>query len=154
MKAADIQFLIGGTASTVRPSFIAVQNATQSIANNTNVTVLFQSTTRDTDSAYVAGTGLYTVATAGLWQFTAAISFASNATGLRANTLVLGGVSYVQESTATVDSQGRLTVSVTALLTAGQTAQVQAFQTNSAPGGALNTAGNATCVFSGVWLGS
>lgn len=148
--AADYNFLVGGTANQ-RPSFQAVQNATQSIANNTNAAVLFQNVIRDTDSAYVAGTGLYTVATAGIWLFVANLVWASNATGLRALTLSVGSQQSVNEIPTSTDTQGRATASCLAVLTAGQTAQCFGFQTSTI---SLNTAGNSAVSFSGFWLGS
>lgn len=148
--AADYNFLVGGTANQ-RPSFQAVQNATQSIANSTNAAVLFQNVVRDTDSAYTAGTGLYTVATAGVWLFVVNLSWASSATGLRALTLTAGSQTSVLEYLATNDSNGRQTATCLTVLTAGQTAQCFGFQTS---GGALNTTGNSTVSFSGFWLGS
>lgn len=150
IKAADFNFLVGGSANQ-RPTFFAVQNAAQSVANNTGgVHMQCQSVIRDTDSAYNSGTGVYTVKTAGIWLLSGQVQWAAGATGQRAITIG-GGSNYqaVDAKLASTDTRNQATL--VCFLNVNDTFVADIFQTN---GGALNTVGSALCSMSAQWIGS
>jgi|SRR5882672_1212506 len=146
VKAADYNWLVGGSTNQ-RPTFFAVQNAAQSIANNTgSIHLKCQSVIRDTDVAYSTSTGIYTVATAGMWSFTATLQWAGGA-GTRVLTLGVG--SSYQSVDATADL--RHGTALIAYANVGDTFVADVFQST---GGAVNTSGNGLCSMSAVWIGS
>jgi hypothetical protein len=136
----------GGTM----PHFVARQNAVTSCTNGADTTVIFQQEDTDTDSQYNPATGVFTCSKAGLWLFTAALTFASNATGVRTIKLInSNSLESHSSAAAPTANTGDVSTAMAMLMAVGQTIQVKAFQNS---GGALNTAGNNTCLFSGVLL--
>ncbi|MGZ6836783.1 MAG: C1q-like domain-containing protein [Blastococcus sp.] len=142
-------FLIGGAAGR-RPTFRVTRNATQSIANATEVQVLWDTVITDTDSGYSTGTGLYTINTAGFWLFQASTFWAANGTGNRAIHLAGASTDAWEWMAATVDGNGRTSVAFVINMAANQTVASTVYQTS---GAALNFAGGAN-TFGGVWLSS
>lgn len=143
-----VKFLLGG-ASSRKPSFRVSRAANQSIANNTTTTILWDTTGEDTDSGYNSGTGIYTVATAGLWLVTTSAVWASNGTGQRLLTIQQnGGNQSVLYIGVTFDTFGRSSLAVLLRAGVGDTFNSQVNQTS---GGALNfISGDAG--FNGAWI--
>ena len=76
-------FLLGGAAGR-KPRIQVVMGATaQSIANAAETTLLYQTVNFDDDSAYSTVTGVYTIVTPGTYMFTATMTWASSAVGVR-----------------------------------------------------------------------
>lgn len=82
--------------STV-PCALAFNSAVQSITNNTETTVLFDSESFDTDTMHStsSNTGRVTFTTAGKYAIIGCAAFASNATGYREGDLRINGTTYI-----------------------------------------------------------
>lgn len=157
----SITFTVGQVHTAAEANAIQVHNVVrvhlanvQSINNNSQTVVKFDTVDEDTDSGYSASTGMYTVATAGLWLFEWAISWASNATGNRTSIGATSNNTNVFDIvSAAVDGTGRTNGSLIERLAVNATFDVQGVQTS---GGALNVAvnaGTAPTHMRGVWLG-
>lgn len=149
--AADFNWLQGGVTN-YRPQFFGVQNAVQSVANNsTAANLVLQNIVRDTDGAWSAGANAYTIATPGLWYWTATCGYAVSAVGNRGIQLILGASSYASWnfSVPSIDGNGHCTAAWAGVLPAGATVTATPFQTS---GGALNTLGTAEVTMTGTWM--
>lgn len=146
-----INFLLGG-ASGRKPRLLVTADAGTglSIANSADTTLKFPTVTIDDDSAWNAATGIYTCATAGVYLFTLAVQWASNATGFRELQIISNGTPTEARGRASgaVDTGGRLSISMLVKLTAGQTVSPVAFQSS---GAALSTLTGGKAHFCGVW---
>lgn len=143
-----VKFLLGG-ASTRKPSFRTHLSAVVSIANNTTATAIWNTADEDTDSGYSTGSGLYTVATAGLWVFNARSLWASNAAGTRILAMRVNSVSSsTQFVSAAVDGFGRSSTTLVARCAVSDIVDATVFQSS---GGALNF-GTGEAGFAGAWI--
>lgn len=145
--ATTTWIIVGGALS----HFIARQNAVTATVNNVDTTVVFQAEDLDPDSQYNSATGVFTCSKPGIWLFTASLRFASNATGIRLCRITNsnGITSQSSVTSAALAGTGECSTSMIMNVTVGQTIQVKALQSS---GGALNTLGDNTCLFSGSLL--
>lgn len=143
------------------PTCRVYHNATQSVANATNVALAFNSEREDTDTMHdtVTTNTRITIKTAGRYVVIGHAGFAANATGKR--TLLIrknGSVNLAEQDTLNLGAgEGvGLTISTAALCAVNDYFELIAYQTS---GGALNifaddaTTGQALCDFEAVWVG-
>lgn len=148
-----INFLIGV------PVFEGRQTVAQSIANATEVAVLFDVEDVDNDNGHSVSTNTsrYTAQTAGRWQLSGAMSYVANATGFRnCDWLVNGGqITSLNYNNLTAGSSCRIAGrTMTKFLNVGDYVEMGTFQTS---GAALNTAVTANleqATFSMRWVGT
>jgi hypothetical protein len=140
IKAADMNFLLGGGANR-RPSLLLHVNSPVSIPNAANTTVKWDTVDEDTDAGYSAATGIYTIQTAGLWLFSAYLTWAANGTGERTGSINQAGSLNVTIGDSTLlaasdpGNAGRATVQGITRCAVNDTIQLPVFQSS---GGALN----------------
>lgn len=147
-------FTIDGT--TVRPTNVTAgtynqisaqavwarvfHNAVQSIPNNTVTALTFNSERADTDTIHDTATNnsRLTCKTAGVYQISAHVGYASNTTGYRVLQLTVNGTTTIASEVVTpvTGVPTRLTVTSLYALAVNDYVEAQAFQTS---GGALNT---------------
>ena len=139
-----------------RPACRVYHSAAQSLANNTDTTLAFNSERYDTDSMHdtVTLNSRVTFNKAGLYTLFATLDFAANATGIRVAYIMLNATTTLaldirNASSADVTS---LTLATTYKFAAGDHVILVAKQTS---GGALNvsSAGNRTPEFGATWIG-
>lgn len=145
----DIYFYAYGSE---RARAEVTNNATQSIANaGSGTAVAFNTENVDAFAMHSASGTRLTVPSGwgGWWLFTAWITFASNATGLRQVALVANGSLAVagQMTTAVSGADHNLAVSSLVRLSAADYVEVVAFQTS---GGALNLTSGP--LFRAAWM--
>ena len=139
----------------VPPSLVISRVANQSVANTAWTFTSFDTKTTDTDgmAASIPSDTKVTVQTAGLYQITSWVSFAANATGVRALILEKNAASassgtriaaVANAAIATYDQAQ--TLSMIANLAVSDTLHLSVFQTS---GGAVNT----TMFLSATWIG-
>ena len=149
----------------VPPMMRATRVAAQSIANNANGAVRFDTQTFDTDGMFAPTSNVITFPTAGIYLLTANMTWDGNATGLRvvgiyhnptisANTdaaTVTSGVRIAHVTNAAISGAAtNLFVATTYEFAANDTACMSCFQTS---GGALNTRTDDLPTFTATWLG-
>jgi hypothetical protein len=119
----------------------AARTTTQSIPNNTETTIIFNSVSFDTHGSYNNSTGTYTAFVSGYYQIEALVEFDGNATGQRYIHVYKNGTTKFNlayaGNLATVATIP--TGSTTIQLNAGDTFVIQGFQNS---GGALNIGSN------------
>lgn len=141
---ADAEHVHAGNSHVLR---VHMANA-QPVGNNALTLVDFDTVDEDTDSGYSGGT--YTVATAGLWIFTAEIGWANNGTGSRGTEIVSSSGKLAYQAVPTQGVAGGYTnTTLIERLAAGATIVVNGIQSS---GGSLNTSANATCWLHGALL--
>lgn len=143
-------FLLGGAASR-RPTLFAGLTANQTITSGVNTVVAFNSAGIDTDSGLNTSTGVYTVATAGLWLFTGMMFWTGNGTGYRSIAIfVSGGEAAAMFLNATPDpgSSGRSPIVNIGSRAVGNTCDMRVTQTS---GGNLALL-SAETYMAAVWL--
>lgn len=148
---------VATSANKVVTSFRAVKGATQSIATATATDVTWGSTTDNTNSAFVAGTGIFTAPIAGLYLFTSSLRFDYNTTPIQEQYLEIvasggqttrGGFSL---SGVLANATSFYYANATAVyrLTAGETVKVVVRQDS---GLSQNLNGTQLCSFSGYYI--
>lgn len=140
------------------PIFEGRQTVAQSIPNvGTGASILMDTEDVDNDGGHstITNTSRYTAQTAGRWQASGSVSYASNATGTReSNLLVNGTLTYSSKYNAVNGDTSRFpTRTVTHFLNAGDFMEVAGWQNT---GGALNTAVTLyeQATFSMRWVGT
>jgi hypothetical protein len=149
----------------VPPMVRATRAAAQSIANNANGAVRFDTQTFDTDDMFAATSNVITFPTAGIYLLTANMTWDANATGLRvvgiyhnptlsANTdaaTVTAGTRIAHATNAAINGAAtNLFTATTYEFAANDTACMSCFQTS---GGSLNTRTDDLPTFTATWLG-
>lgn len=118
------------------PTTIVTRTATQSIANNTAVNIIYDTEIIDTDNMFTSPSANVTIQRPGIYSIQHTASFAANATDLRATHISVNGVEVAAAggyaSTTSVTNQG---CSVVLALNAGDVITTNVFQFS---GGALN----------------
>jgi hypothetical protein len=127
---------------TVGVSTLATGSRTtsQSITNNTNTVITFDSVTNSDYITGVAGTGVFTAKETGVYSIQGSYVFAYNATGERSGWIHINGVQQVDSisqftATAAGTSGTRFLMATQFSLTAGDTVEFYIYQNS---GGALN----------------
>lgn len=148
--AADFDWLVGGQVNQ-RPQFFAFQSGQQSIPNNSAGTNAgYQNVVRDTDSGWNGPAGVYTIATPGLWLWTATMAWATGGAGARGLQLIVGGNVAWNFTTNAIDGNGHTSAFWMGTVGLGAACGVTPYQVS---GGALNTLGNGHVSIAGIWLG-
>ena len=159
--------LISANLNAGGPCFLRVRrNATQSIANGAFAAVNFDIEDVDTASIFTASSNRIIVATAGLYQLSATVSYATNSTGIRATAIIASSTVSGSTDAATITGGTRITGSITSAspstqtvhscstlysVTAGQAFSLQAYQDS---GGSLNISATEQVSFSIAYVGA
>lgn len=144
-------YLLGNATSggSKRPLVRLEQATPQSIPNNTETAVLFDTESVDYDNGHstVTNTSRYTAATAGWVVVMGGVTWASNATGVRHATVRSNGTTVRAKEirTATNGDFTIMTISALVFLNVGDYIEITCLQTS---GGALSITNN----FVGSWM--
>lgn len=136
----------------------AYHNTTQSLTNNAQTDLVFNSEYFDTDSMHdtSTNTGRLTITTPGIYVVTLNVAFAANATGQRILTILLDGTRIASHGiTAGSAAVIRLGLTTIQSINNGSYLSATGFQDS---GGALNAladdaANNTFARFSATWVG-
>lgn len=133
------------------PTATVIQTTAQSVPNNTDTAITFQSGLYDNWSGFSAGTPTrYTVQISGVYAVSAAVSWAGNASGRRYHYLRRNGLYVIPGSAVDVASSGTANMMITTpmvLYFLFNTDYIEVMA-NQNSGGALNTAtGGAASAF-------
>lgn len=148
----------GGNVSYLAnpPACRVYHNAAQGTTTGVSVALAFNSERYDTNTMHdtVTANTRVTIKTAGVYVFTATVSFANNGTGFRQVGLLLNGVAYIAlvHCPAIVGDQTHVSIPTTYKLAVNDYIEVMAQQTS---GGNLNVNSNANYSpeFSATWVG-
>lgn len=141
------------------PACRVTNSGTQSIAASTWTVLTFNTEAFDTDGLHstVTNTGRLTIVTAGIYVVTAAVSFATNATGdryvgIRKNgTGTVGPTEGGEGGPASASNPSYRNFAALVRCAAGDWLEVVAFQTSA---GALNSiVGDGMPMFAATWMG-
>lgn len=157
--AAAHNVIVTDVNNMIVPPSVGVYNTGNvSIPNVSWTRLSFTTAAWDTDSMKGAGTvtGI-SINTTGLYQITISAVLDTNSTGTNRNILIDKGTASSITSvlcaaslTWGANAYADLNASIVASLTAGDTLQAFMFQNS---GGALNSLGSATRIFSATWIG-
>lgn len=112
------------------PGCVVRRAAAQSIPNNANTLITWDTEEFDNDQMFAPSSTTVTVKTAGLYVVTANVAFGA-ATGVRYLNILVNGVTVAGTSTPAA-TPARLSASLARLCTVGDAITVQVFQNNGA----------------------
>lgn len=145
-------------AATNVPTFFVRNSVVQSLNNTTFTALTFDTEDNDSDNGHstVSNTDRYTVPKSGLWQVSAGVSFAPNATGIRIIRITKNGVNVAGSGNSSPQLGGSefsevISRVVRVQCSAGDILRAEAWQSS---GGVLNTATTdyVQPSFTGQWL--
>jgi hypothetical protein len=139
-----------GVGGTNTPAFHANRTSAQTIANSTNTTIIFDTESFDTDSAYDTATGIFTVPTGkdGKYVIYAAYRWQSTATFSYNLKLFINTVEFTNASGGNNSSYNSNLLFVVADLSAGDDLNVTAFQDS---GGSVDLTGSGITTYFGAY---
>jgi hypothetical protein len=140
----------GGLSGQNYPAFHANRTSAQTIANSTNTTIIFDTESFDTDSAYDTATGIFTVPTGkdGKYVIYAAYRWQSTATFSYNLKLFINTVEFTNASGGNNSSYNSNLLFVVADLSAGDDLNVTAFQDS---GGSVDLTGSGITTYFGAY---
>lgn len=145
-------------SATNVPTFFLRNSVAQSLNNTTFTALNFDTEDNDSDNGHstVSNTDRYTVPKSGLWQVSAGVAFAPNATGIRIIRITKNGSNVGGSGNSSPQLGGSefsqvITRVVRVQCSAGDILRTEAWQSS---GGALNTATTdyVQASFTGQWL--
>lgn len=167
LTAAQMNTYVRDNITAGGPCFLRVRrNASQAIATATTAAVNFDTEDVDTASIFSASSNRIIVATAGLYQLSATVSYALNATGTRATAIIANSTVSGATDAATITGGTRITGAISPAaastqtvqscstlysVTAGQAFSVQAYQES---GVTINIAAVEQTTFSIAYVGA
>ena len=156
MGDLTVEGVLTATISNVVPAARVSHDADQTISNNTQTTLAFNTEKYDYDAIHdnTTNNSRLTCKTAGLYTITASIQFASNSSGSRAILILLNGTTIIggDQRDASPDIATTCNVSVDYPLAVNNYVEVQVYQNR---GGNLNvvSSGERTPLFMMKYIG-